>query len=158
MDVTFALLIAAAAASGLLAGASLDQSIKQLPARHRLGVIAFSQYSRASDLTNGVAFYAVLGIGAAVLCISAAVSAYAQDVGLPQVAPIYASAIVAVLHSLVTGRAAPINFRQRKVRSNDAAALRGIFDSFSRWQTIRCVLQVISFAVSLWAVLEYRGV
>jgi len=34
------LLLAAAGANGLLAGASLDQSIKQLPARHRIGVLA----------------------------------------------------------------------------------------------------------------------
>jgi hypothetical protein len=34
------LLLAAAGANGLLAGASLDQSIKQLPARHRIGVLS----------------------------------------------------------------------------------------------------------------------
>lgn len=32
----------ATAVDGLLAGASLDQSIKQLPARQRIGVLAFS--------------------------------------------------------------------------------------------------------------------
>jgi hypothetical protein len=101
-------------------------------------------------------FYAALGIGAAGLCISAAVAALVQNIGLPRAAPIYASAIVAVLHSLVTSQAAPINFRQCKVRSNDAAALANIFDSFSRWQTIRCLLQLINFAVSLWALIEYR--
>ena len=55
---TIALLVAATAADGLLAGASLDQSIKQLPARHRMGVIAFSAYSRASDLGPGIIWYA----------------------------------------------------------------------------------------------------
>jgi NADP-dependent 3-hydroxy acid dehydrogenase YdfG len=48
-------LIAATATSGLLAGASLDQSSKQLPARHRIGAIAFSRYSQAADLGNGIA-------------------------------------------------------------------------------------------------------
>jgi len=47
-----------------IAGASLDQSIKQLPARHCLNV-AYSAYSQASDLGNGIVFYAVLGVGAA---------------------------------------------------------------------------------------------
>jgi hypothetical protein len=39
----------------LLAGASLDQSIKQLPARHRIGMREFSAYSTASDQAVGVA-------------------------------------------------------------------------------------------------------
>ena len=34
--------------NGLLAGASLDQSIEQLPDRHRIGVRAYLAYSRAS--------------------------------------------------------------------------------------------------------------
>jgi hypothetical protein len=37
LDVTFVLILAATAADSLLAGASLDQSIKQLPARRRIG-------------------------------------------------------------------------------------------------------------------------
>ena len=71
-----ALLLAATAADGLLAGASLDQSIKQLPARHRIGVRTYSSYSRAADLGNGIAFYGILGVGAAALTIAAAVTLY----------------------------------------------------------------------------------
>src|SRR5215510_5163098 len=70
------LLLAATAADGLLAGASLDQSIKQLPARHRIGVRNYSSYSRAADLGNGVAFYGILGGGAAALTIAAAITLY----------------------------------------------------------------------------------
>ena len=72
---TSALVLAATAADGLLAGASLDQSIKQLPARSRIGAAHYSAYSRASDLGNGIAFYGTLGVGAAALTIAAAVSA-----------------------------------------------------------------------------------
>ena len=43
---TSALVLAATAADGLLAGASLDQSIKQLPARHRIGAVAESMDER----------------------------------------------------------------------------------------------------------------
>lgn len=84
IDFSFALLVAATAAIGLLAGASLDQSIKQLPARHRIGSIAFSQYSRASDLGNGILFYGILGVGAALLNIAAAIAAYLQRVSADQ--------------------------------------------------------------------------
>jgi hypothetical protein len=40
------LALSAALANGLLVGASLDQSIKQLPARKTIGAVAFSQYSQ----------------------------------------------------------------------------------------------------------------
>jgi hypothetical protein len=66
------LLLAVAGANGLLAGAGLDQSIKQLPARHRIGVLAFARYSQAVNLANGVAWYATLGVGAALLTLVAA--------------------------------------------------------------------------------------
>jgi len=54
--------LAAVVANGLLVGASLDQSIKQLPARHRIGPVAFAAYSQAADLRNGIPWYATLGL------------------------------------------------------------------------------------------------
>jgi hypothetical protein len=41
LNITFALILAATAADGLLVGASLDQSIKQLPACHKIGLVAY---------------------------------------------------------------------------------------------------------------------
>jgi hypothetical protein len=152
--VTIALLVAATAADGILAGASLDQSIKQLPARHRMGIIAFSSYSRASDLGPGVIWYAALGIGAALLTLATAIAAFFQGAASSHAGPIYITAGLAVLHSLVTTQAAPTNFRQRKV-ANDEAALTAIFNRFERWQTLRVVLQVLTFAAALWALITY---
>jgi hypothetical protein len=70
------LLAAATVVDGVLAGASLDQSIKQLPARHRLGMRAFSAYSQAPDQANGLVWYAVLGIGSALLTIATLVPSW----------------------------------------------------------------------------------
>src|SRR5215813_8005212 len=106
MNQTLALIVAAAASSGLLAGTSLDQSIKQLPARHRIGAVAYSRYSRAADLGNGILFYGILGIGAALLTIAAAISAYWHGVPLGRANLIYVGALFAVLHSLATTQAA----------------------------------------------------
>src|SRR6266511_1425717 len=122
------LLLAAAGANGLLAGASLDQSIKQLPARHRIGVLAFARYSQAADLANGVAWYAVLGVGTALLTLIAATAA----------------------HSAATARAAPTTFRQRRLGA-DEAALTVLFNRFQRWQTIRVTFQVTALAAVLTA-------
>jgi hypothetical protein len=153
-DLTFVLLLAATAATGVLAGASLDQSIKQLPARHRIGMVAFSAYSRAADLGNGIVWYASVGVGAAVLTIAAAVAAYVE--GTPSVAatPLYLAASLALLHSLVTAQAAPTNHSQRRV-AHDEAALARVFARFARWQTLRAVLQVLNFGVLLWALVSY---
>jgi hypothetical protein len=152
---TIAMLIAATAADGLLAGASLDQSIKQLPARHQMGAIAFAAYSRASDLSKrGIIWYAVLGIGAALLTLLAALAAFFQGASAQHAVPLSIAAGLAVLHSLATTQAVPTNFQQRKVVNNEAA-LTAIFTRFERWQTLRVVLQVLTFATALWALVTY---
>jgi hypothetical protein len=140
----------AAALNGLLAGASLDQSLKQLPARRLMGVSAFSLYSRSADLSrNGVVWYAFLGISAALVTLAAAVVTFVT--GSAHTLPILFAAILSVLHSIATSQAAPTNFRQFKVL-NDEAALAAVFDTFERWQMVRVILQVFTFAVTLWAI------
>ena len=61
------------------------------------------------------------------------------------------AALLAVLHSLTTARAAPTNFSQRRVQG-DPAALTRVFNRFTRWHTARTALQLANFAVLLWAV------
>jgi hypothetical protein len=153
-SLTFVLVVAATAADGLLAGASLDQSIKQLPARHKIGLVAYSEYSRASDLGPGILWYAILGVGAAVLTIAVAVATFFQGVSPASAMPLYVAAGLAVLHSLATTRAAPMNFSQRRV-VKDEAALARVFDRFERWQTLRATLQVLTFGAMLWALVAY---
>jgi hypothetical protein len=151
---TFVLILAATAADGLLAGASLDQSIKQLPARHKIGLVAYSEYSRASDLGPGILWYAILGVGAAVLTIAATIAAYLQGVPPASATPLYVAATLAVLHSFATTQAAPTNFSQRQVAKNEAALAR-VFDRFERWQTLRAALQLLNFSAMLWALVAY---
>ena len=155
VSLTLALALAATALDGVLAGASLDQSIKQLPARHRMGIVAFSVYSRAADLGNGILWYAILGIGAALVTIAAAAASLIAANPFDQTLPLLLAAILSILHSFATTQAAPTNFRQRKV-PNDEAALAAIFAQFERWQTLRAALQVLAFAAMLWALVAVR--
>jgi Domain of unknown function (DUF1772) len=150
------LLVLATAVDGVLAGASLDQSIKQLPARHRIGLVAFSAYSRASDQANGVAWYAALGIGGALLTLAAAGSAIVVGAPAEQRLPLLLAGCLTVAHSFTTARAAPVNFAQRKARS-DEAALKRIFERFERWQSVRAALQLATFATMLWALASSAG-
>jgi hypothetical protein len=148
---TSLLLLAATAANGMLVGASLDQSLKQLPARHRIGMVAYSQYSRAADLGNGIAYYGVLGIGSALLTALATLSAHRDAAATPMVRWLDVGALLTLLHSLATSRAAPTNFSQRDVAPDDAEALTQMFDQFTYWQTIRAALQVGTLAAHLLA-------
>jgi hypothetical protein len=150
-----ALVAAATALDGLLAGASLDQSIKQLPARHRMGAVAFSAYSRAADLGNGVLWYGILGVGAALITIAAGVATWISGILFGQALPLWSAVALSVLHSLVTTQAAPTNFSQRKMAS-DEAALAEVFDRFARWQALRCGLQVLTFGAMLWTLVAVR--
>jgi hypothetical protein len=152
MSTTLALAIGAVALIGPLTGMSLDQSVKQLPARRQIGIAAFSAYSRAADLVNGVYLYAFFGVGAALLAIAAAISAYAGGGTHSSQLPLTLSATLAVLHSLVTARAAPINFRQRHFALTDEAQLAPVLDAFARWNAIRAALQVANFAAAVWAI------
>src|SRR5258708_16010745 len=148
------LVVVATVFNGILAGASLDQSIKQLPARHKTGVVAYSAYSQASDLGNGIAWYAILGVGAALLTIIAELIAFFQGSGVPSAVPIYIAAVLSILHSLMTTQAAPTLFSQRR-HPQDEAALREIFNRFERWQTLRAFFQVLTFGALLWAIATY---
>jgi hypothetical protein len=144
------LLAIATVVDGVLAGASLDQSIKQLPARHRIGVLAFSAYSRASDRANGIVWYASLGVGGALLTIAGAAWAFALSLPADRVLPVILAGGLAIAHTLTTARAAPINWSQGKF-AGDEAALARILQRFARWQMLRAILQFATFVVMVWA-------
>jgi hypothetical protein len=150
MNATLWLLVAALIGNGLLVGASLDQSIKQLPTRRRIGVVAFSAYSQAGDLGRGVAWYAALGIGAALLTILAAVVGFTDQPDGRTAVALWLALVGTVAHSAATARAAPTNFSQRTA-AGDPARLAAIFDSFERWQTIRAAFQVLTLLSVAWA-------
>jgi hypothetical protein len=150
MDTTLWLLVAALIANGLLVGASLDQSIKQLPTRRRIGVVAFSDYSKAGDLGRGIVWYAALGIGAALLTVSAAVLGLTGQPDGPTAAALWWALLLTIAHSAATARAAPTNFSQRAA-AGDPARLEAIFDRFARWQTTRAILQVLTLLSVAWA-------
>jgi hypothetical protein len=143
-----ALLISATALTGMLCGASLDQSIKQLPARRVIGVRAYSDYAKAADLRNGVPFYAILGVGAALTSIGTAIVFLIKHSQNGVVVPIYVAGICAVLHSIYTSQAAPLYFRQKSMK--DGRELEQLFNKFERIQTIRSAFILINFIALLW--------
>lgn len=157
MQLPLILAIATTAVIGPGAGMSLDQSIKQLPARRRIGAVAYSAYSRAGDQGNGLVLYPPMGIGSLLLAVAAAASGHFGHLPGTLQTPLDISAVLAILHSLVTARAAPINLSQRKYRPSDGANLARVLDRFAFWHNLRAVFQVLNFAVSLWATVALAG-
>ncbi len=154
-DTTVILVIATTALSGIGAGASLDVSIKQLPARHRIGVIAYSAYSQATDLGTARVWYPPLGIGTLLLALATALTAFFQRVSLPHALPIFLAAILWVVHLLITLIwALPTLPRQRQV-AHDEHQLAALFNRFERLQTVRAALDVLIFGTTLWALVSY---
>ena len=143
--------MAALVVDGLLAGLSLDKVIVQLPARRKIGVTAYAAYARAADLGNGIAFYATVGVGAALLTITAFVVAAAQGAPGDVTALLAAAAGLSLLHSAATGRAAPAMFQVGRA-GDDEAALTPLLTRFARWSAARAALQAATLAVVAIAV------
>jgi len=135
--------------TGILCGASLDQSFKQLPARHRIGMIAFSTYAKAADLKNGVLWYSIIGVGTALTTILTAIVVWKNHQSTSFSIPVYAAAVFAICHSICTTQAAPTYLKQKGV--TDETILRLIFKRFETIQTIRSIFITLNFASLLWA-------
>jgi hypothetical protein len=113
-------------------------------------VLAFARYSQAADLANGVAWYAALGVGTALLTLITAGAGLAGEASTAVAVTLWVAIAATAAHSAATARAAPTNFRQRRVGA-DVAALTAVFDRFQRWQTIRVSFQVTALAAVLAA-------
>lgn len=144
--------VLAMALTGILCGASLDQSIKQLPARHIIGVKAFSTYAKAADLKNGVFWYAMLGVSSALASITCAVLAYVHHSPTSIAWPLYLGGVFAICHSICTSQAAPIYHSQKK--TSDDETLTKIFDKFERIQTIRSLFICLNFLCFIWILIN----
>ena len=103
--------MAALVADGILAGLSLDKVIVQLPARRRIGVTAYAAYARAADLGNGIAFYAAVGVGAAVLTLAAFAVAASRGAPAAVTGLLASASLLSLVHSAMTARAAPTMFQ-----------------------------------------------
>jgi len=149
-DILFkACFITAIALTGLLCGASLDQSIKQLPSRHTVGVVAFSAYAKAADLKNGVLWYVILGVGGALASIITAILAWRYHSNESYSLLLYLGGIFSICHTICTTQAAPIYHKQKKIQ--DESELKQLFNKFERIQTVRSIFIALNFLDFIWS-------
>lgn len=150
MNRTYLLLLAAAAANGIATGATLDQAIKQLPARHELGPVAYADYVRAADLGNGLIWYPIMGIGTAVLSLTAALHGLRAKRGKSGTAALIAVSIGTASHVAATSQAAPTLLALRHAGIDDEPS-GDILNRFARLNQIRAAAMIATLAASVWA-------
>ena len=128
-----ALLAATLILNGLLAGASLEKAIIQLPARRKIGLRAMAEYHRATDLGLGLFFYPPLGLGAPVLTWAAAAALFqGGDVSGGAMAWIGVAAVLSIGHVLTTIGSARNLLRLRKGILPEKE-LSDLYQRFATW-------------------------
>ncbi|MFI5272529.1 MAG: hypothetical protein ACHQ4H_05780 [Ktedonobacterales bacterium] len=153
--VLLALIIAATALNGLLAGMSFDGALVKLPARRRIGAVAYATFARGNDLGNGLWVYPSTAIGAALLTIVATIVAVVEHASATLLLPISIATLTSIGHFVATSQAAPVMLRVGKT-PDDEAILAPLLDRFARWHALRATLQVLTFFVLLWALVVAR--
>jgi hypothetical protein len=68
--------------------------------------------------------------------------------------PLYISALLSVLHSVTTSRAAPNMLSLRPI-SSDEAVLSETLNRFAKWHNLRTILQLLNFIMLVWAIVAY---
>ena len=149
MSLVVLLIALTTAMNGVLAGLNVDTALVKLPARRRIGVLAYATFARGNDLGNGLLVYPLLGIGAALLTVLATVFAFLVHARAEIALLLSFATLLSLLHSFITTRAAPLMLGLKNA-PNDEALLTAKLDRFARWHTLRATFQVAAFVVLLW--------
>lgn len=152
MSLLLWLIVIATALNGMLAGGSLEGSLVKLPARRRIGVVAYATFARGNDLGNGLVVYPVWAVSAALLTFIATIVAYVEQQSTGLVVPLTIASLTSVGHFLATSQAAPVMLSLRHT-PDDEAILTAKLDKFERWSAVRTTLQVLTFFVLMWALI-----
>jgi hypothetical protein len=141
----------AVAFEGVRAGAGTFRVLLDLPARERVGPVAFADFSRATDLcTAGVIFYVIFGVGGALVTGLTWLIAVRGRIAAPIRRLLAISAIASLLVLALTTQAAPLMWRVGSAPS-DPVLLAGLLDRFTAWTLARIVCVDVSFGAVLTA-------
>ena len=147
----FYCILAASLVDGVLVGGGIDRALVAMPAWHRVGPIAWANFSRHADLGNGLILYPLEAFGGMILSVAAAVI-FRRDGTAPQAAqmPIYAAALFTIGGLVLTVKAAPIMLGVKNV-GDDLGVLQRAFDDFEFWGTLRLASQTFGYFANMWS-------
>jgi len=155
MSLLLWLIVIATVLNGMLAGGSFDGSLVKLPARRRIGVVAYATFARGNDLGNGLVVYPVWAVSAALLTLIATIVAYLEQQSTGLVVSLTIASLTSIGHFLATSQAAPVMLSLRRT-PDEEAILTAKLDKFEQWSAVRTTLQVLTFFVLMWALLVAR--
>jgi hypothetical protein len=150
MTLATSALLAATVSSALACGATLDQTFKQLPARHQIGATAYAAYVRAADLRNGLIWYPIIGISTTLLCLAAVVTGLLDHPSASHTAALVTLALGTIVFTAGTARAAPTLLTLRTSEVTDATA-QATLNRFARFNAVRAVGIAVTLTASVWA-------
>ena len=141
---------------GVLAGASLDRTLIQLPAFRQVGPLPWAAFSRKADLGDRAFLWypslAILGTG---LSLAAALKGRSETSSRSASAWLAAAAAFSAAGLLATTGAAPNMLRVRHA-GEEAEVLQRSMEGFHFWQRIRGPLQGLAFAANVLSLLTMR--
>jgi len=135
--------------NGLLAGITIDTSLVKLPARRRIGNIAYAVFARGNDLGNGIIVYSSLAISAALFVFTATLIGFLQKIKGNVLLLLVIASITTIIHFIGTAKAAPVMLSIKNTL-NDEALLKKKFDQFEKWNGFRAFFQFITFILLLY--------
>ena len=151
-SITRGLVTAATALSGVVASTTIDTGIVKLPAWRRLGAESWADYTR-QELPISLVWYPILGIGAVLINIAAAVAVHRDREATSAAAlPSRAVAVLAIGHLLTTAKAVPHMVGVRE--TGDPDSLHETLESFTRWHLARTGIDTLTFAANLWSLMS----
>ncbi len=155
MNLVLLLLGIATAINGLLAGLNVDTALVKLPARRRIGAVAYATFARGNDLGNGLLVYPLLGVGAALLTVLTTLFAFLSQERMEVLLLLSLATLLSLLHTGATTRAAPLML-SLKTTPDDEALVSAKLDRFAHWHALRATLQVLAFFLLVLALMVSR--
>ncbi|MBV9230357.1 MAG: hypothetical protein JOZ18_13685 [Chloroflexi bacterium] len=155
MSILLWIILIATVLTGGLAGVGVEGALVKLPARRRIGVVAYATFARGNDLGNGLVVYPIWAVGSALFTFIATIVAYIQQQPIELLIALTIASLISIAHFLATSRAAPVMLSLRHT-PDDEAILRAKLDKFELWSAVRTALQVLTFFVLMWALIVAR--
>jgi hypothetical protein len=134
---------------GLAAGICFDTALVKLPARHRIGVVAYANFARGNDLGNGLKVYPYLVVGGGAILIALTVIAHVTHQATSIRYPLYVAALSGLGYLAATAKAAPLMWSLRKT-GDDGQVLKQKLDGFAYWHAWRTLFSMSAFVALLW--------
>jgi hypothetical protein len=154
MDTMYVLLIIDVVVHGYIAGISFDTALVKLPARKRIGNVAYARFARGNDLGNGLIVYPAFGILTILLALGTMLLGFFSSQPTNLLTPLTIAVLLTIGHSLSTAKAAPVMISLRDT-PDEESVLAAKLDRFAFWNAFRTLFQSGTFLVFLWALVVH---